>query len=609
MTVHKAPRHRYITDVKDYRHLSDRKRYKALYDEVGTLEANRVVRRREEWMKHFRPRPAARILELGAHNGPNLIHYAREGHVVHGVELSDSLAQTFETALACEAPEVQARVRMHRGWIEDFTTADLYDHVICAEILEHVADPVEILKVARVALAPAGTLYISSPSSHWGNNTHVRGVPAAELRLWLKSAGLTYSEIWEEEGRTFCLAHATDMRVIGLTRVRNEAAIVRDTLDHLSRFCNGGIVVYDDVSSDSTPEICRAHPAVIDVVRGEFWDGNRGRANYADRAAVLARAKREAGPRDWFVYLDADERIEFDWSSLLLCPDDIVGVRMKLFDYYITAEDVEATYAERKWLGPEYRPILMAFRNLPSLSYSRPGQREVELGTEGKLLEAGHVRHYGKAVSVAQWEETCRYYSGNFAGYAAKWNARKGKAVHTQSDFGNPLITWEEKEFRGVPLTPEIEAAAQKAIVAAPASLRVLLTNHHLLDYTGSEAFTYTVADFLKRAGHDVIVYSRYVDKTGRRLRGIGVRVVQDIDEIAGEPFDVAQVHHNINAMEVRLRFPHLPMVMVSHGVLPFLEQPPVVDLKIARYLAVSEEVLENLLVQGRTGRLSLGLP
>ncbi len=600
MTMNSTIGHQYITDARDYRHLADRKRYKALYDDVGTLEANRQVRRREERMKYFNPRPAARILELGAHNGPNLIHYARKGHVVHGVELSDTLAETFVSALAGEPPDVQARIRMYRGWIADFKPEESYDHVLCAEILEHVTDPVEVLKVARAALTASGTLYLSGPSRHWGNNTYVRGVPAADLERWLKSARLTYSEMWEEEGRTFCIAHATDLRVIGLTRVRNEAAIIRETLDHMARFCNGGIVVYDDVSSDSTPEICRAHPAVLDVVRGELWDGNRGRAEYAGRAVLLARGKREAGPRDWFVYMDADERIEFDWSSLLLCPDDVVGVRMKLFDYYITEEDVQRSYAERRWLGPEYRPILMAFRNLPSLSYSRPDQRQADLGPDGTILDAGHVKHYGKAVSVAQWEDACRYYSGYFAGYAAKWNARKGKAVHTHSDFGNPLIRWEEKEAKGIPLTPEIEAAAAQKTLAEPRpGLRVLLTNHQLLDFTGSELFTYTVADFLRREGHEVVVYSRYVDKIGRRLRGIGVRVVQDLDEIAGERFDIAHVHHNLNAMEIRHRFPQLPIIMVSHGVLPFLEQPPAVDLRIARYLAVSEEVRENLLSRG----------
>src|SRR5207302_1140645 len=75
--------------------------------------------------------------------------------------------------------------------------------------------------------------------------------------------------------------------------------------------------------------------------------------------------------------------------------------------------------------------------------------------------------------------------------------------------------------------------------------------------------------------------------------------VVESLDEIQGQAFDVAHVHHNITAMEVRHRFPNLPMVYLSHGVLPFLEQPPAIDLQITRFLAVSEEVRDTLIAQG----------
>src|SRR5262245_40174102 len=61
-----SPRYRYISNSPDYRHLDDKERYKALYEEVGTVEANRLIRWREEWMKYFRPRQGASILELGA---------------------------------------------------------------------------------------------------------------------------------------------------------------------------------------------------------------------------------------------------------------------------------------------------------------------------------------------------------------------------------------------------------------------------------------------------------------------------------------------------------------------------------------------------------------
>lgn len=130
--------------------------------------------------------------------------------------------------------------------------------------------------------------------------------------------------------------------------------------------------------------------------------------------------------------------------------------------------------------------------------------------------------------------------------------------------------------------------------------LKILLTNHHLTDFTGSEVFTFTIADFLKRKGARITVLSKYVDDSIRRyFEQIGVKVVQDIANLGEDTFDVAHIHHNVMAMEVRRRFPNLPLVFLSHGVLPFLEQNPPIDIGISYYLAVSEEVRENILRLG----------
>jgi hypothetical protein len=158
--------------------------------------------------------------------------------------------------------------------------------------------------------------------------------------------------------------------------------------------------------------------------------------------------------------MDADERIEFPWDILSSVPAvgmKEIGYRLKLFDYYITPEDVELHYTQRRYLGPEYRNILMIFRNLPTLDYSSPDQREVHLRHPGKVRNVGYVKHYGKAISLRQWNETCEYYGTYFPKYSAKWNARRGKAVHKVSSFGNKLITWDQKDEKGILLTKEIE--------------------------------------------------------------------------------------------------------------------------------------------------------
>ncbi|MBN2841228.1 MAG: glycosyltransferase family 2 protein [Coriobacteriia bacterium] len=238
-------------------------------------------------------------------------------------------------------------------------------------------------------------------------------------------------------------------RIAGLTRVRNEAHIIHETLNHHAALCDAGIYVYDDCSTDDTALICRAHPAVIDVVEGVSWNPDRLDAEYQGRQAVLERALLDEP--DWLLYFDADERVEVDLSRVPFSRCD--GVAMRLFDFYITEADVDTHYADREWMGPEYRRILMMFRNMRGIGYSHPDQRECTLPAHARVCEIGDVRHYGKAISVDEWEATCRYYADHFPEpYRSKWRARMGKAVHVESDFGRPLVRWEDRDRLGLEL-------------------------------------------------------------------------------------------------------------------------------------------------------------
>lgn len=233
--------------------------------------------------------------------------------------------------------------------------------------------------------------------------------------------------------------------IVGLTRIRNEQEIIGDTLDHFSQWCDQ-IIVLDDASNDLTNAICGIHPNVSNILKMSEWNPDRTKMEYVHRQMLLDEGFKLRP--DWFIYFDADERIEMPENY-----EDYDAVRMKLFDFYITQEDVDKSYGERKWMGPEYREIIMMFRNDPRLKYWARDQREVTIPTSFKVLNDGFVKHYGKAISIDEWEKTCDYYSTYFpAQYRQKWLDRKGKAIHTQSDFGRKLITWDQKEIKGVKL-------------------------------------------------------------------------------------------------------------------------------------------------------------
>jgi glycosyltransferase involved in cell wall biosynthesis len=249
-------------------------------------------------------------------------------------------------------------------------------------------------------------------------------------------------------GRTHCL--------VAMTRMRNEALILPDTLDYLSGQVDA-IVAYDDASTDDTVDILRAHPKVALIVANQVWEQDveaRKRAEARHRGLLLDMA-RDQLPHEWMLCFDPDERVTADVRGFVtgLDRDDCDAVRVQLFDAYMTAEDHAPYSADRKLLhfrrfyGPEQRDILMLWRNRPEIRFAE-GHGRTPQGTTAVKTDL-YCQHYGKSLSVAHWEETCDYYIRHFPyeTYGKKWEARKGQGIHTESDFQRPLYEWGETLF------------------------------------------------------------------------------------------------------------------------------------------------------------------
>lgn len=244
------------------------------------------------------------------------------------------------------------------------------------------------------------------------------------------------------------------MKIVGITRVRNEEHIIGDVLNRVAKFVDC-IVVYDDASTDRTLEICKAHDKVAYLVENKTWATEPRERDFAEgnhRNLVYQIAK-ENLQADWIYYFDADEIIMPTESLSKLAEKGPEAYTFRLYDFYITEEDKDKPWKERRWMGPEYRDILMFFKVMPGVHFY---QRE-PVGPWKAIERGGDVRHYGKAISIDEWEKTCDYYVRHIGGqylpkFTRKWEARRGKAIHTVSDFGKPLILWEERHDKGVPL-------------------------------------------------------------------------------------------------------------------------------------------------------------
>lgn len=245
-------------------------------------------------------------------------------------------------------------------------------------------------------------------------------------------------------------------RLVAMTRMRNEALILPDTLDYLDGQVDA-IIAYDDASTDQTVEILREHPKVALIVANQSWEKDidaRKQAEGRHRGLLLDIARAEL-PHDWMLCFDPDERVAGNLRDFVsgLSGDDCDAVRVRLFDAYMTPED-HAPYRSdlalldfRRFYGPEQRDILMLWRNRPEIGFAEGNGR-----TPGGMRHVKtdlYCQHYGKSLSVEHWEETCDYYIRHFPfeTYGKKWTERKGKAIHTASDFDRPLYPWGDELF------------------------------------------------------------------------------------------------------------------------------------------------------------------
>jgi glycosyltransferase involved in cell wall biosynthesis len=244
--------------------------------------------------------------------------------------------------------------------------------------------------------------------------------------------------------------------LVGITRVRNEALVLRDTLDYVGKQADA-IVAYDDASTDRTLDILRNHPKVAVIIANGSWEEDieaRRLAESRHRGLLLQTACAQL-QFDWMLCFDADERVTGDLRGLLQGPrtGDCEGIRVRLFDAYMTPDDCAPYQSHlelldfRRFFGPEQRDILMLWRNRETVFFAEQHAREP--GGIEQLRTELHCQHYGKSLSVEHWEETCDYYIRHFPfeTYGRKWLDRKGQAIHTRSDFMRPLYEWGETLF------------------------------------------------------------------------------------------------------------------------------------------------------------------
>lgn len=123
--------------------------------------------------------------------------------------------------------------------------------------------------------------------------------------------------------------------------------------------------------------------------------------------------------------------------------------------------------------------------------------------------------------------------------------------------------------------------------------MKIVITVHSLKNYGGTESYTYTLAKELVQQGHEVFCFSLQLGEIAEMMRKEGVVVTNDLTQL---PNKINFIHgqHKLETTLVCNKYPNTPAVFVSHGIIPWQEQPPLLK-QIVRYIAVSEEIKEHI--------------
>lgn len=164
--------HKRLHDAIMHSHLQRRFRYR-LHAPAGVWPLSRLHPGGESELGSavmflMAPRGSARLLDVGCGNGRFLIRMRRLGWSVEGVDPDP-------TAIALAR---RARLRVREGDVEsqDYPS-DHFDAICLNHVIEHVADPIALLRSCRRILKPDGQLVVTTPNtsalghrlfgSHW----------------------------------------------------------------------------------------------------------------------------------------------------------------------------------------------------------------------------------------------------------------------------------------------------------------------------------------------------------------------------------------------------------------------------------------------------------
>ena len=117
----------------------------------GALHVRTFAKKADFVQKHVK---SGRVLEIGSAGGFFLNEMKKRGFEVEGVEISKKAAQFSKDHLGLK--------NIHCGRLEDVTLTGPFDVIAMWDVIEHVSDPVAILRHLRSLIAENGILVVQT---------------------------------------------------------------------------------------------------------------------------------------------------------------------------------------------------------------------------------------------------------------------------------------------------------------------------------------------------------------------------------------------------------------------------------------------------------------
>jgi len=127
----------------------------AVFEQSSGLPASRSVRLLETFRDRSALKPTGRMLDVGCGNGATIRAF---GQVAPGWTKAGT---EFDGKYRTEVESIPNTEPLHVGPVED--VPGTFDVITMIHVLEHIVDPIDVLKTLRGRLAPGGLLLIEVP--------------------------------------------------------------------------------------------------------------------------------------------------------------------------------------------------------------------------------------------------------------------------------------------------------------------------------------------------------------------------------------------------------------------------------------------------------------